>query len=367
MSQGTGWLDRRVTGYAEWLIRWRWAVVTVSLVIALAAAAGGQFLGFSTNYRVFFSPQNPQLQAFESLQRVYVREDNISIVIRPHQGNVFQPGLLRDVRALTEDAWKVPYATRVDSLTNFQNSTAEGDDLAVRDLVPADSPLDAADLVRIREAALAEPLIRDRLIAPDARTLSVNITVTLPLKSETEVPESMTYARRLVDGFRQAHPEVRVALTGSVALNHAFSESAEHDIATLVPLMYGVLLLVMGVLLRSIAGTVATLLVIGLSAASAMGLAGWLGILLTPPSVTAPTIILTLAIADSIHILITMLQQMRRGADKRTALVESLRINFEPVFLTSLTTFIGFLSLNFSDAPPFRDLGNITAIGVAPA
>ncbi|GHD40900.1 RND transporter [Thalassobaculum fulvum] len=367
MSQGTGWLDRHVTGYAEWLIRWRWAVVAVSLVIALAAAAGGQFLGFSTNYRVFFSPQNPQLQAFESLQRIYVREDNISIVIRPHQGNVFQPGLLRDVRALTEDAWKVPYATRVDSLTNFQNSTAEGDDLAVRDLVPADSPLDAADLVRIREAALAEPLIRDRLIAPDARTLSVNITVTLPLKSETEVPESMAYARRLVDGFRQAHPEVRVALTGSVALNHAFSESAEHDIATLVPLMYGVLLLVMGVLLRSIAGTVATLLVIGLSAASAMGLAGWLGILLTPPSVTAPTIILTLAIADSIHILITMLQNMRRGADKRTALVESLRINFEPVFLTSLTTFIGFLSLNFSDAPPFRDLGNITAIGVAAA
>lgn len=367
MSQGTGWLDRRVTGYAEWLIRWRWVVVIVSVVAALAAAAGGQFLGFSTNYRVFFSPQNPQLQAFESLQRIYVREDNISIVIRPHQGNVFQAGLLRDVRALTEDAWKVPYATRVDSITNFQNSTAEGDDLAVRDLVPDDSPLDAADLARIREAALAEPLIRDRLIAPDARTLSVNITVTLPLKSETEVPESMAYARQLVDGFRRAHPEVRVALTGSVALNHAFSESAEHDIGTLVPLMYGVLLLVMGLLLRSIAGTFATLLVIGLSAASAMGLAGWFGIMLTPPSVTAPTIILTLAIADSIHILITMLQNMRRGADKRTALVESLRINFEPVFLTSLTTFIGFVSLNFSDAPPFRDLGNITAIGVAAA
>jgi len=367
MSQGTGWLDRRVTGYAEWLIRWRWAVVIVSFIAALAAAAGGQFLGFSTNYRVFFSPQNPQLQAFESLQRIYVREDNISIVIRPHQGNVFQPGLLRDVRALTEDAWKVPYATRVDSITNFQNSTAEGDDLAVRDLVPADSPLDTADLARIREAALAEPLIRDRLISPDARTLSVNVTVTLPLKSETEVPEAMARARQLADGFRQAHPEVRVALTGSVALDHAFSESAEHDIATLVPLMYGVLLLVMGLLLRSIAGTVATLLVIGLSAASAMGLAGWFGILLTPPSVTAPTIILTLAIADSIHILITMLQNMRRGADKRTALVESLRINFEPVFLTSLTTFIGFVSLNFSDAPPFRDLGNITAIGVAAA
>jgi len=32
--------------------------------------------------------------------------------------------------------------------------------------------------------------------------------------------------------------------------------------------------------------------------------------------------------------------------------------------LTSITTAIGFLSLNFSDVPPFRDLGNITAMGV---
>ncbi|MEQ8814671.1 MAG: MMPL family transporter [Thalassobaculum sp.] len=367
MARNPGWLDRRVVGYAEWLIKWRWIVVMVSVVAALAAGAGGQFLGFSTNYRVFFSPQNPQLQAFESLQRIYIRDDNISIVIHPHQGDVFNAGLLRDVRALTEAAWTIPYATRVDSITNFQNSTAEGDDLAVRDLVPQDSPLDAADLVRIRSAALAEPLILDRLIAPDSRTLSVNVTVTLPLQSQTEVPEAMAKARALADAFQADHPEVRVALTGSVALNNAFSESAEGDIATLVPLMYGVLLLVMGVLLRSLGGTFATLLVIGLSATTAMGLAGWLGIMLTPPSVTAPTIILTLAIADSVHILITMLQQMRRGVDKRTALVESLKINFEPVFLTSLTTVIGFLSLNFSDAPPFRDLGNITAIGVVAA
>jgi hypothetical protein len=43
---------------------------------------------------------------------------------------------------------------------------------------------------------------------------------------------------------------------------------------------------------------------------------------------------------------------------------ESLRINLQPIFITSLTTAIGFMSMNFSDAPPFRDLGNIVAIGV---
>ena len=98
-----------------------------------------------------------------------------------------------------------------------------------------------------------------------------------------------------------------------------------------------------------------------------MGLAGWTGISLTSASAVAPTIILTLALADSIHILTTMFQQMHQGKSKSEAIIESLRINLKPVFITSVTTAIGFLSMNFSDAPPFRDLGNIVAMGVMAA
>jgi len=98
-----------------------------------------------------------------------------------------------------------------------------------------------------------------------------------------------------------------------------------------------------------------------------MGFAGWAKIGLTPPSAQAPTIIMTLAIADSIHILVTMLREMRKGTPKREAIKESLRINIQPVFLTSLSTVIGFLSLNFSEVPPFNHLGNITAVGITAA
>ncbi len=55
---------------------------------------------------------------------------------------------------------------------------------------------------------------------------------------------------------------------------------------------------------------------------------------------------------------------MRHGVEKKPAIIESLRVNFQPVLLTSVTTAIGFLSMNFSDSPPFRDLGNIVAMGV---
>ncbi len=358
-----GW----IVPYAWLMIRFRWLVILVCLAAAAGFASGGQFLGFSTDYRVFFSEENPQLNAFEAMQQVYTKDDNILFVLQPKEGEVFTEKTLRAVQDLTERSWQLPYSRRVDSITNFQHSYAEGDDLTVEDLVPQRGELTPEHVAAIRAVALGEPLLVNRLISPDGRTTGVNVTLTLPGESEAEVPTAMAAARQIIAAFEAANPEITVATTGLVALNNAFSEASFVDLSTLIPIMYGIIIAGLLIFLRSVAGTVVTVLVIGLSAGTAMGLTGWLGINLTPPSSTAPTIILTLAVADSIHLLVTMLHAMRHGASKREAIVESLRVNFHPIFLTSLTTAIGFLSLNFSDAPPFRDLGNITAIGVLAA
>ncbi len=116
--------------------------------------------------------------------------------------------------------------------------------------------------------------------------------------------------------------------------------------------------------LRSFTATFSVIFLIIFSIISALGLGIYAGIKLTPTSAMAPTIILTMAVADCVHLLITFLHNMRLGHEKKQAMQESLRINFQPIMLTSVTTAIGFLSLNFSDAPPFRDLGNIVAVGV---
>lgn len=367
-SQGrVSWFsDELVGAYTRAVIRARWFVVAAFVALALAAGYGGSKLDFAADYRVFFSDANPQLIAFERMQDVYSKDDNIQFVIKPKDG-IFTAEALSTLREFTEESWQVPYATRVDSLTNFQHSTAIEDDLLVQDLVPGDSALDEVDLARIREVALSEPLLVNRLIAPDGLTAGINVTLTMPLIDNREVPEAMDFARGLADGFQARHSDWEIRITGAVPLNNAFIESSEGDLAKLVPLMYVALLIVTGLLLRSIGATFATLVIILLSAVTAMGLAGWLGIKLSPPSSIAPTIILTIAVADSIHILVSFFSELRKGTAKQDALVKAMQINFDPVFLTSLTTIIGFLTLNFSDAPPFADLGNITSMGVAAA
>jgi len=355
----------RIVAFTEWVIRWRWLVVVVALAVAGTCLTGIGRLTFSNNYRVFFSDQNPQLRAFESLERIYTKNDSILFVLQPANRDAFSPAMLKIVHELTTKAWQIPYSTRVDSVTNFQNTRADEDELVVEDLVPDADAISAADAARVRAIALAEPLLRDRLVAADGATTGVNVRIHPPGKSRSEISEAVAYARALKRDLHAAHPDLRVELTGTTMLSNAFAEAPEADVGFLLPLMYAILVAMMLYLLRSVAGTLATFGVIALSAASAMGLAGWAGTQLNGVSVSAPTIILTLAIADSVHILVTFFGEMLRGREKHAALVESMRINAQPVFLTSLTTVIGFLSLNFSDAPPLRDLGNITAVGVA--
>ncbi|WIO74216.1 MMPL family transporter [Porticoccaceae bacterium LTM1] len=361
------YIDRFAEILASQMIRFRWLVIFAALGLVIALGSGMGKLGFSTDYRVFFSDENPELVAFETFQDTYTKNDNIAFVIKPANGDVFTPEIAHAVERITEQAWQIPYVLRVDSISNFQYSWAEQDDLIVEDLISDGLNLSAPELVKKKQIALDEPLLRRNLVSEDAATTGINVTLQFPGNSITEVPESANAARAIANQFRTEFPDLKIALSGVSMLNNAFGEAGQQDASTLTPLMYLILLITMVIVLRSFSAMFATLVVILFSTIMAMGLAGFFGIKLTPISVTAPTIILTLAIADSIHILVSMFDGMREGRDKFSALKESMRINLMPVTITSLTTIVGFLSLNFSDSPPFWHLGNITAMGIAAA
>ncbi|BFM14733.1 MMPL family transporter [Maricurvus nonylphenolicus] len=349
--------------YADWLIRHRWLVLTTTLILALLAASGARFLAFNNDYRVFFSNENPNLQAYEDLQKTYTKVDNILFAVEALDGDVFSHDVLEAVETLTAEAWMLPFALRVDSVTNFQHTYSEGDDLIVQDLVEGASTLTPRELSAARTVALNEPQLAGRMINPEASVTGINVTFQMPMKSIDEAPITVAAARALATEIEDKY-NVRVYMTGMVMLSNAFFESAMQDMSTLVPLMYAVIVAVTYLLVRSVSATIAAVMVIIFSMLGGMGLAGFLGVQLTPPSSSATTIIMTLAVADSIHILVSMFAAMRRGLSKHDAIRESLQINIGPVFLTSITTAIGFLSMNFADAPPFHDLGNMTAMGV---
>ncbi|MGB1556484.1 MAG: efflux RND transporter permease subunit [Oceanococcaceae bacterium] len=361
MAEG---FNRFLERYAYAVIRWRWLVLLASVVAIAGMGYGAQYLTFSTDYRVFFGKENPQLIAFDQVQNVYNKNDSVLYVVAPEGGNAFNAQTMALVEEMTEKAWTLPFTRRVDSITNYQHTEAQGDDLLVGDLVSGAVDLDAATLEAKRQIAIHEPLLLNRLTSESGHVVAINVTSEFPEKDISELPITVKAARDLRDEMLAKYPGHSIYMTGSNMMSNAFAEASQADIQSLYPLMYLTLIVIMWLLLRSIAGVVSSVVVIILSAAGAMGLAGWLGIGLTSPSVAAPVIITTLAIADSVHVLVTYFAERRQGVDKVLAMVAALRINFMAVFMTSVTTAMGFLTINFTDSPPLQDLGNITAMGV---
>lgn len=360
-------LDLLTERFTRGVIRWRWPIVLLSLVITAGIGSGARGLFFDTDYRAFFSDENPQLMEFETLQAVYTKNDNLLFVVAPRDGSVFTSDALTAIEELVDRAWELPFALRVDAVTNFQHTVAEEDDLVVGDLVEGADALSPELLAAARSIAINDPVLARRLVNEGASVTGVNVTLQFPGDEATEVTEAMAAARDLSAQIEEAYPEVELHITGIAALNNAFMEVSQEEMARLMPIMFLAMFFVMILALRSFSGTVATLALVGLSVVVAMGAAGFWKVGLTPPSAQAPIIIMTLAIADSIHVLVTMLKEMKAGRAKYDAIVESIRVNMAPVLLTSVSTVIGFLTLNFSDVPPFNHLGNMTAVGVVAA
>lgn len=353
--------------WANFMLRFRLLAIAAS-VLAVVGLASQAKMEFNSDYHAFFSESNPELEAFDALQEKYTRDESVVIVLSPKDENIFTKENLTAIEELTAEAWKMPYSTRVDALTNYQHSRAEGDDLFVENLSNNSAQKSDSEIAAIREIALNEPLLVNRIVNDKGSVTAINVTIQMPYEDPAvEIPTISNYMDEMLADFSEKYPDIEVRESGLVPLNIAFMESTQNDLS-LIGIMFILVIITTFVLTRSISGTISTLIVVLFSIAATVGFVGIMGIKLTPPTSVFPTMILTLAVADSIHILVTILQKMRKeGFSKQEAIVESIRINFAPVFVTTLTTVIGFLSMNFGDVPPFWDLGNITAFGMTMA
>ncbi len=360
MQQIETWIGKTV-------VRYRWPLIVLFITIAVLSASGMRYLVFSNDSRMFFSKENPQLQALEALERTYTKVENVLYILAPKSENIFERDTLAAIEFLSNEAWKLPFSSRVDSISNFQHTRAFEDDLMVTDLISNAQSLTKEQIAEIQAIALNQPMLLNSLINIKGSVTAININIIKPDDGSYDLEKINTAALELNKQMKGKYPALDIYLTGGVMIDAAFGAAPAKDMKMLIPVMFSLLLFLIVISLRSFLATAGTLLVIIFSTITALGIAGWMGILLTPASANAPIIILTLAVADSIHILVTIRHQMRKGAAKQAAIQESIRVNLQPILITSISTAIGFLTMNFSDAPPFRDLGNIVAMGVMAA
>ncbi len=350
--------------YIDLLLTRRWLVLVLAVLVVIAAGAGGRYIAVSQDFRDIIGNDNPQLAAYDALENTYSTANYVLVAIAPGGGTVFSREALVAIEELTEAAWRTPYSNRVDSLSNYFHTRALTDELIVESLVNDAHSLDSADLRRIKQIALQSNDLAGRLVAHDGRTAGMVISFAMPEPQGKAVEEITGYLEQMLDDARTRHPDTGYYVTGNVILNDSITNAAKYFLETLLPIAVLIISVGTALLLRSVFATVATIAVVMFAIITTMGLSGWFRTVLDPTTSGLPIIIMAIAIAHSVHLASATLANIASGKSRKAAVADSIRINAWPVFLTSVTTMIGFLSLNTSNSPSFQVLGNLVALGI---
>ncbi len=349
--------------YGLFILRWRWPIIILTLLVVAIASIGIFRLTFNPDTRSFFGPENPERILLDRMEAQYAKLTNVIFVLAPKDGNVFTAANLRAIDELTQEGWQTPYVIRVESLSNYQELTAQGDELRVAPVYDGKGELTPERVANIRQRVMQDRELVDRVVSNKADVTAVNVLITRPKETPQEVTEVVEFVRRTADQFRAKHPEIELRLTGGVLADRAFAEAGQQDSLTLMPAMTILIILILWAGMRSITVTGVTVLVIGLTVALSMGIYGWLGQVLNSASGSSPAVIMTLFFADCVHFVSSVIQQQARLGNRENAVKVAIRINLMPTIIKTLTTIAGFLSLNFSDSPPLSELGNMVAVG----
>ena len=344
--------------------RYLWTIVLTLIAVAVLTAGVHRLNVVEVSVRNHFNENDPYLVELEKFEATYAVSASVLVVVAPQNDTIFTREAFVAIENLTETLWRTPTAVRVDSLTNYLHSEGTEEGLIVEQLVNNASLLDSSRIEQVREIALTTQEIAGRFVSRDGRLAGLIVSFVIPENNRVETSKKVVDdLNARVNEQRAANPEIDYHIYGEILLNRGVRDALNEDMATLAPIAFAMMALAAILFLRSFWSVLAVFTMLLVVVGTSFGVTAWIGLNFYEESGAALFILMAIATAHSVHLIQAMRDAMREGVDRRTAITHSLQANLRPIFLTSLTTMIGFLSLNFSEMPPFRVMGNIVAIG----
>ncbi len=153
-------------------------------------------------------------------------------------------------------------------------------------------------------------------------------------------------------------------LGGVPYISEIYTGVIQHDLKVFLPLTGLVVALLLLALFRTLRGVLLPITVVGVGIVWAVGFMMGTGGKLNMINSSMPTLLLVIAIADSVHILTRYLDEAERSADGEQAARRTMRYMAPACLLTSVTSAVGFASLTTAHLPIIRGFGSYTAFGI---
>ncbi len=325
---------------------------------------------------VFFAWQSTTVQRDHSMDRMIPPDEpirifyeefrehfniNSKIVIAVYDPNgVYTPAALEQIYRLTEKLKSLDLVQKVQSLASIENIEAE-DGMITIDVISDAPPKTPEAIKEFAATARKNPMIADGLVSEDETSTILLVEPTFKI-DETH---KAVVASKEIDAIVEADDGPgKIYITGFPRVIGMSNRLMDRDNKVMLPLVALLLLALLWVSFRSARGVWIPMSVVLASVIWTYGAIGLVGMKTTIICASIPIVLVSMGIADGIHVLHEYYHHLRKGADNLTAIHGTMLEMNSPVVMTSLTTIVGFMALATSKIVPIREYGMAVSLGV---
>ena len=359
--------------YAEWIIRYRMAVVAIVVLITGLALFQAQKVKLIIDMNATLPQSHPYIATTNDVETIFGSKYVVVVGISPKSGDIYSPAFIDKVKRISDALAKTP-GILPDNMASISarraktiSSSAEG--IEVRPLVGKGASTQA-QVDALKLAVRQNPVFLDGVIAKDGRTATVIAEFKEPPKGFRSILDQVN---TIVSAERDANTEINV---GGLPSYLAAVEHYSERMAFLLPIAIGVLSLVLYAGFRTKQGPVLPLITAMTAVIWGVGVMGAFGIPLDVFNATTPILILAVATGHAVQMLKRYYEEFERfrrsdictpeEANKR-AVVTSL-VHVGPVMIAAgAVASLGFFSLIVFEISTVRTFGIFTGIGILAA
>lgn len=315
---------------------------------------------------VFFDKNNKSYIDFQVWKEQF-GSDNL-IIVAFKDTDIFTIANLELLSRLTSRFENLANVRRVISLANVNDIIGQEKDFIVQPFIEK-IPSQPWQLKELKEKAISNHLYVNNIISQDGTATAIIIELV------HKVSKDNVYKSQVLEEVNSILKEdfptdKKYFVSGLTAIEVLFAKYMQNDFILFLPLMLGILLVILILSFRSLAGVLLPLSVTLISLAWTMALLYLCGYSINNVTTVIPPLMMSIALLESIHFLWELILKTASGLrrdgkiNSDSLLVETMEHLFPPCFLTNVTTVVGFFALMVSRIPPIRQLGFVVGVGV---
>jgi hydrophobe/amphiphile efflux-3 (HAE3) family protein len=351
--------------YINFIQKFRWAIAIIIPLFVLLLASNLKNLSFEGSYRIWFGEDSKILNNYDDFRNIFGNDDGIVITFKDESG-IFHEKALSSIQRLTDKLWETKYVTRVDSITSYQHVHADieyPDEIIVEDFIQNIDSESQEYFDDRKNIALKDPQIVNSLISKDGTTTMIVARLIAKAGENEDISfELMGYINDIIKDEVEK-TGYKYWVSGGAAITTSFVTIAQDDGGFFTPLAIVSVMVLLFLLFRRVGGMLIPMAVVVFTMLIVLSIQVMLGYKLNNFTANIPVFIIAIGIADAVHVYIIWFAYRKEGMENKLAVQRTLEKNFLPIFLTSLTTSVGFASLTISEIVPVATLGIATASG----